>query len=179
MTDPYTPFHRSTADLGTCTLLPLGPDSATKISGSLVSMDPWKRLGYRESGLRSYLTRPDPALARYRITRGRELAGVVCIRYPWLGGPFLELIAVLDGFQGQGLGGAILGWMEKEVRGVTSNLWTTASAFNYRALTFYQRHGFVEVTIIEDFLKEGEDEILLRKQVNTLRAPPVGYSGGE
>jgi GNAT superfamily N-acetyltransferase len=77
-------------------------------------------------------------------------------------------MAVLDGFQGQGLGGAILGWMEKEVRGVTSNLWTTASSFNHRALSFYQRHGFAEVTTLKDFLHVGDDEILLRKQVNTL-----------
>ena len=168
MTDLHNPFHVSAADLGVCTLLPLDPESAGVIAEALVCMDPWKRLEYRESGLLAYLTRTDPALARYRISVGKELAGVVCIRYPWLRGPFLELIAVLDGFQGKGVGNAILEWMEKEARGVCPNLWTTVSAFNHRAAAFYQRHGFREVTILEDFLKPGEDEILLGKKLELL-----------
>jgi GNAT superfamily N-acetyltransferase len=165
MTDLHNPFHVPAKDLSGCTLLPLDPDAAGVIAGRLVSMNPWMRLGYRESGLLSYLTRTDPALARYLISGDRDLAGVLCIRYPWLRGPSLELIAVLDGFQGKGLGSAILEWMEKEARGVCSNLWTTVSSFNHRAAAFYQRHGFREVTILEDFLKQGEDETLLRKRI--------------
>jgi diamine N-acetyltransferase len=165
MTDLHDPFHVLAADLGVCTLLPLDPESAGVIAEALVCTDPWKRLGYRESGLLAYLTRQDPALARYRIMHGQNLSGVVCIRYPWLRGPFLELIGVLDGFQGLGLGKAILEWMEKEASGVSPNLWTTVSSFNHRAAAFYLRHGFMEATILKDFLKHGEDEILLKKRI--------------
>ena len=165
MIDPQNPFHVSAADLGVCTLLPLDTESAGVIAEALVCMDPWKRLEYRESGLLAYLTRQDPGLARYRIMHGRNLSGAVCIRYAWLRGPFLELIGVLDGFQGKGLGGAVLEWMEEQAAGVTSNLWTTVSSFNHRAVVFYQRQGFREVTILKDFLKQGEDEILLRKRI--------------
>jgi diamine N-acetyltransferase len=128
-------------------------------------MDPWKRLGYREAGFRNYLSRSDPGLAGYSITVGRECAGVVCVRYPWLGGPFLELLAVLDGFRGKGVGGAVIDWMEEECRGICNNLWTSASSFNDRALAFYRRLGFAEATLIEDLLKPGDDELLLRKRI--------------
>ncbi len=165
MNDMSIPFHGTMRDLGACTLLPLDPPSIDLIAASLVSMDPWKRLGYRSSGFQSYLSRPDPGLARYRISRGQECAGVACIRYPWLRGPFLELIALLDGFQGKGIGSAMLGWMEKEGKGVCANLWTTVSSFNQRGLSFYLREGFVEATMFKDFLKKGEDEILLRKKI--------------
>jgi diamine N-acetyltransferase len=148
--------------------MPLDPPSIARIAGSLVSMDPWKRLEYREAGFRNYLGRSDPGLSRYGITVGQGCAGVVCLRYPWLGGPFLELIALLDGFRGKGLGGEVIDWMGKECRGICANLWTSASAFNDRALAFYRRHGFAEVTLIEDLLKPGDDELLLRKRVPSL-----------
>lgn len=160
------PFHSRTAHLGTCDLLPLDPQSAHWAAKSLAAMDPWKRLGYREAGLLTYLTRQDPGLSRYLLTLGKECAGAVCIRYPWLRGPFLELIAVMDGFQGKGIGNAVLGWMEKEARGVCANLWVSVSSFNDRALTFYLRQGFSEATILKDLLREGEVEILLRKRVS-------------
>ncbi|MEW6667190.1 MAG: GNAT family N-acetyltransferase [Thermodesulfobacteriota bacterium] len=165
MTDLHNPFRVSAADLGPGTLLPLDPESAGKIASALVGMDPWKRLGYGESGLLAYLTRTDPALARYRLMLGQTLAGMVCIRYPWLRGPSLELIGILDGFQGNGMGSAVLGWMEEGARGVCPNLWTTVSSFNHRAVAFYEKHGFREVVVLKDFLKQGEDEVLLRKQI--------------
>lgn len=177
MTDLHNPFHVSAVDLNPCTLLPLDPDSAGVMAGWLVSMDPWKRLEYRESGLLAYLTRTDPALARYRITVGKELVGVLCIRYPWLRGPSLELIAILDGFRQKGLGSAVLEWMEKGARGICPNLWTTVSFFNHRAVAFYEKHGFREVVILRDFLKPGEDEILLRKEVEPLHQGPGSRIG--
>jgi len=155
--------------------MPLDPPSIARISGSLVSMDPWKRLGYREIGLRNYLSRSDPGLSRYKITVGDECAGVVCVRYPWLGGPFLELLAVLDGFRGKGVGTAVIGWMEEECRGICSNLWTSAASFNDRALAFYRRHGFAEATLIQDLLKPGDDELLLRKRIPL---PPPARGAG-
>jgi diamine N-acetyltransferase len=169
------PFHRSSASIGTGRLTSLDPHSAGRIAAFLASVDPWKRLGYGQSGLHAYLTRPDPGLSRYSITQEQECAGVVCVRCPWLRGPFLELIAVLDGFQGKGLGGSVIGWMEKEARGVCTNLWTSVSSFNHLATAFYRRHGFEEATLLKDFLKPGEDELLLRKRVpgSPPLAPPM------
>jgi GNAT superfamily N-acetyltransferase len=165
MKQPNTPFHHASIDLKGCTLLPLERRDAEWIVVRMASMDPWKRLGYLESGLLRYLTRLDPALARYQISVNRETAGVCCIRYPWLRGPFLELFCVLEAFQGKGIGRAALGWMAQEAKGVCHNLWTTASSFNERALAFYRESGFSEAATLKDFLKEGYDEILLRRRI--------------
>lgn len=128
-------------------------------------MDPWKRLGYLESKLLRYMTGMNPGLASYQIRVNGETAGVCCIRYPWLRGPCLELICVLEEFQGRGIGRAALGWMAQEAKGVCPNIWTTVSSFNDKALAFYRRLGFSEVVTLEDFLKAGYDEILLRKRI--------------
>ena len=45
-------------------------------------------------------------------------AGAVSIRFPWLKGPYLELLALLPPFQRQGIGAGILTWFEQ--RGVST-----------------------------------------------------------
>ena len=159
------PFHHSSIDLKNCTLLPLEGSDAEWIVVKMASMDPWKRLGHLESSLLRYLTGMNPGLARYQISVDGETAGVCCIRYPWLRGPFLELICVLEEFQGRGIGRAALGWMAQEAKGVCPNIWSTVSSFNERAVAFYRELGFSEVVTLKDFMREGYDEILLRKPI--------------
>lgn len=165
MKETPLPFHGATVRLEVCSLVPLDLDYAKEVSRRVVSMDPWKILGYTEDGLLSYLTRPDPGLARYRISVGGETAGAVCIRYPWLLGPLLELICVLEPFQGRGLGSAILDWMAEEAGGACSNLWISVSSFNQKARGFYRKSGFLRTGVLKDLLKCGYDEILLRRQI--------------
>ncbi|HEU4475158.1 MAG TPA: GNAT family N-acetyltransferase [Methyloceanibacter sp.] len=83
---------------------------------------------------------------------------------PWLKGPYLELLAILPQFQGQGIGGKLLDWFEREgSRLGARNLWVCASSFNARTIGFYERHGFKEAATLPGLVAEGYDEILLRK----------------
>lgn len=136
-------------------------------ASQLASLDPWLTLGYQPEKLTHYLQRPDVTLHTFLVLASGQPAGVVCCRYPWLFGPFLELLALYPQFQGQGLGREIIGWLENQP--AWPNLWTTVAAFNLRALHFYIKLGFVEVGVLPDLVRSGFDEILLRKVIRKPR----------
>lgn len=122
----------------------------------LADIDPWRRLGYSAMALANYLDRPDPSLVRM-VMPGR---GLICLRSPWLKGPYIELLAVLPEAQGQGIGRALVDWAAS--RG-GANLWACVSGFNAPARAFYARMGFVEVAPLPGLVEAGETEILLRR----------------
>jgi GNAT superfamily N-acetyltransferase len=145
------------------TLRILQQDQADLFARILVQMDPWLTLGYTRTALRDYLQREDPGLHRFAFDCAGELAGTLCVRYPWLLGPYVELLAILPAGQGRGLGREVLGWLEQEVLPASRNLWALVSAFNKRARGFYRLCGFVEVVELPDMVKKGFNEVLLRK----------------
>ncbi len=161
---PFAPIEHV---LGVGRLVPLDELAASQLAGRLADMDPWRRLGYEAARLQRYLTGDSPALARYRVDVSGRLAGVVTVRWPWLHGPYLELLAVLPEHQARGLGSAVLRWLEVEAAS-SRNLWVAVSAFNEAARSFYAQHGFGEVGVVPGLVRDGFDEILLRK---ALRAP--------
>jgi GNAT superfamily N-acetyltransferase len=129
-------------------------------------MDPWLTMNYRPQALEFYLLRADPALSRYSVMVSENLAGVLSVRYPWLFGPFIELVALFDGFRGKGIGGRIVDWVCLHHQ--ATNVWVTVSAINSGAQRFYGKMGFERTATLEDLIKPGWDEILLRKKL----APP-------
>jgi diamine N-acetyltransferase len=145
---------------------PLLPDEVDGICRRLAAMDPWRTLGYSAEGLVRYLRRDDPSLSCYVAKFGTQTVAVVCVRRPWLMGPFIELLAIFDPFRGKGLGREILGWVEAHVAPGSQNVWVTVSSFNTGARGFYQRMGFEEVAELQDLVRAGSDELLLRKRLN-------------
>ena len=160
------PFSEPRFELASCTLQQLLSEDVAPISSALAVMEPWRTLGYRADGLARYLLRSDPALSRFLLMVYGEIGGVVCVRYPWLLGPYLELLALFDPHQGKGLGFEILSWLETEARPASQNLWALVSAFNTKGRAFYQCLGFAELTPLTDLVKAGCDEILLRKRLD-------------
>lgn len=146
-------------------LVPLKPEDADEVSVKVCSMDPWLSMGYRTEAIKFYLLRSDPALNRYGITVSGDLAGVLSLRFPWLFGPFIELMALFDGFRGRGIGGRIIDRLCREYEGRASNLWVTASDTNSGGQRFYGKAGFERAAVLEDLIKPGWDEILLRKRL--------------
>ena len=127
-------------------------------------MEPWSVMNYPAETLAAFLASPDRDVSRYWVSLGGSEAGVVSVRYPWLKGPYLELLALLPQAQGQGVGSSILAWLEREaLRHQARNLWVCASSFNTRALRFYERHGFRPAATLPGLVADGYNEILLRK----------------
>lgn len=140
---------------------PLGPDDIAVLAPVLAGMEPWRTLGFSAIGLAAYLRREDAALGRVVLEQGGRPVAVMALRRPWLRGPYIELLAVVPGAQGGGLGHRLVEWAAAQGGG---NLWACVSAFNHAARAFYARAGFVEVAQLPDLVAEGADEILLRRR---------------
>jgi diamine N-acetyltransferase len=158
------PFSHPPCDLGRARLVALDPCVSARLAASIVAIPPWSVMGYPADALARFLAASDGGASRYLVEIGGEEAGAVSVRLPWLKGPYLELLALLPRFQGQGVGACILGWFEQEgLRLGARNLWVCASSFNARALRFYGRHGFSPAATLPGLVADGYDEILLRK----------------
>lgn len=159
-----TLFAKSEIQLDGCTLsAPPTPEQAQAVGNMLAASEPWLTLQFSATALANCLTRDDPALRSYIISVDGEVAGTICLRHPWLRGPYIELLGIAPAQRGKGIGRQVLAWVEDEARGAAANLWVVASAFNHGALAFYQRHGFEAIGPIKGLVRPEYDEILLRK----------------
>ena len=161
------PFCEEIYRLESCSLSALTERDANVSAGLLASIDPWRLLGYTQDRLERYLLRSDPSLRRFSIKLDGTgpAAGVLCVRYPWLCGAYIETIAVFPAFQGRGLGREAVEWIIEQTRPSSGNLWVLVSSFNHEARSFYAGLGFQEVVPLPDLVKPGCDEILLRKRI--------------
>ena len=157
-------FGKATEKLDGCQLSsPVSNEQALVIAEMLSISEPWLSLKFSAAALGKYLMRDDAALHRYVIAVDGEPVGVICVRYPWLRGPYIELIGVSPNQRGKGIGEQVLAWAEAEARREAKNLWVLTSSFNLKALSFYQSQGFYPIGPIQGLVTPEHDEILLRK----------------
>jgi diamine N-acetyltransferase len=158
-------FSATLHQLGGVALIPACPETAAELAVRLTSIPPWSTMNYSAGGMQSYLTASDAACRRYAIMSDGALAGAVAIRWPWLKGPYLELLGVTPEFQGRGLGAVVLNWMEQEAAIARARwLWLLVSSFNARAIAFYERQGFARTAALDDLVADGFSEVLMRKR---------------
>lgn len=164
-------FSLSVHSFGGIELSPVSPEAAAELAWRLASIPPWSIMNYPAEGIETYLNRPDTASRRFSITKDGALAGVAAFRWPWLRGPYLEMLGLTPEFQGQGLGAAALDWMEQQAALADARwLWLLASSFNGRAIAFYQRRGFERIAHLDDLVADGFTEILMRKRCMARRS---------
>jgi len=164
MNTPKKAFSKTTAELEACRLSSsLTNEQAQAIAEMLAASEPWLTLKFPAAALANYLMRDDAALRRYAVLIDSQLAGVICVRHPWLRGPYIELLGLSPDHRGKGIGKQLLAWAETEARREAKNLWVVASSFNQPALDFYQGLGFYPIGPIQGLVTPEHDEILLRK----------------
>jgi len=101
---------------------------------------------------------------------GGERCGFVLVRPAGVAGaPYIVSIAVAGTHRSQGVGAALLAHVEQAFRTRSRHLFLCVSSFNPRARQFYERHGFMAIGTLRDFIIEGADEILMHK--------PLGHAG--
>jgi len=178
------PFHRAPYELvvrggdggggGRSTLTWLDPGEAKLLGAAFAVMNPWAAYRTPAPRLAGFFAAVEHDCARYAIRHEGRLSGVVVVRWPWLHGPYLQFLGLLEGQQGFGLGEAVLDWMAAEAPPGTRNLWLCVSAFNTRARIFYERNGYEMAATIPSLAADDIDEILMRR-----RLPGTAGSAGD
>ena len=159
-----SPFSAPSIELPRARLVALELASCASLAEAIVAIPPWSVVDYPAAAMARFLATSGDGASRYRVEVGGVEAGAVSIRFPWLKGPYLELLAILPRFQSQGLGASILAWLEQEAIGLGArNVWVCAASFNAGAVRFYERHGFRPAATLPGLVADGYDEILLRK----------------
>ena len=151
--------------LGALTLKGMSPLYAGDLAIGLSQIEPWLRLETGAARLAHHFEQVDPGLNRFAVFLNGVLAGAVSVRFPWLRGPYLELLGLLPDAQGCGAGRAIMNWFESESPHETRNFWLLCSDFNDRALQFYRAMGYEKTVLIEGLYAEGFDDFLMRKVI--------------
>ena len=165
------PFRAETYTLGASglQLSPLRRDEAARLGTALAAIEPWSRYQTSPANL-SALFSPSPdggIRLGVRLGDRDQLIGVVVIRSPWLAGPYMQFLAMLPGYQGRGLGRAVLQWFEAEARrSGARNIWICAVSFNEGALRLYSSCGYAQVAVLDDLIKPGFAEVFMRRKLS-------------
>lgn len=85
-------------------------------------------------------------------------------------GGYLQLIALVPGREGGGLGAQLLLAVEAEVARDSQALFLLTSDFNHGAQRFYERHGYRQVGPLPDYARPGITELLYWKSFKVASA---------
>jgi ribosomal-protein-alanine N-acetyltransferase len=103
----------------------------------------------------------------------KGIAGFVILQICGTFSGYIQTICVSETYREKGIGRKLLQFCEERILKFSPNVFICVSSFNKRAAKLYYDFGFKLVGELDNFVKEGFSELLLRKTVG----PRVGYGG--
>jgi ribosomal protein S18 acetylase RimI-like enzyme len=150
----------------------LDGDAQARACATLMSTsEPWIRFG--RDFEKSYALVRDPsrevyvAVSSVPLEMGSVLGFVVLLMQGAFVG-YVQSLAVDDRCRGQGIGTALMEFVEQRVLREQPNVFICASSFNPGAQRLYERLGYRRVGELTDFMVAGHSEILYRKTIGPL-----------
>ena len=148
-----------------------GDAEARACATLMATSEPWVRFG--RDFEKSYALVRDPSREVYVAVSGAPLDptavlgfGVLMMHGAFVG--YIQSLAVDDRLRGQGIGSALMEFVEQRVLREQPNVFICASSFNPGAQRLYERLGYRRVGELTDFMVAGHSEILYRKTVGPL-----------
>jgi Acetyltransferases len=108
----------------------------------------------------------------YVVETENIIAGFVIIQTCGTFSGYIQTICIDEAYRGKGFGKKLLQFCEERILKFSPNVFICVSSFNKGAIKLYYEFGFKLIGELENFVKEGFTELLLRKTVG----PRVGYS---
>ncbi len=140
-----------------------------KCARIMAANDPWIKLGMDfETCLSAFEgDHREVYIAEYR----NELAGFVIIQVTGTFSGYIQSICISEKYRGRGFGTTLMRYCEKRILEFSPNIFICVSVFNHGAKRLYESMGYKTVGELENFLREGFTEILMRKTAG----PRLGY----
>ena len=133
--------------------------------------DPWITLGMNyELCLKAF---EGGCKEIYVVETENVIAGFVIIQTCGTFSGYIQTICIDEPYRGRGFGKKLLQFCEERILKFSPNIFICVSSFNKGAIKLYHVFGFKLIGELENFVKEGFTELLLRKTVG----PRVGYHG--
>jgi diamine N-acetyltransferase len=141
-------------------------DTAARLGPAIAGIGPWAHYDFTPNTLIAFLRGEMGDSHRFEIRCAGQPAGAVVIRYPWLAGPYLQMLAVLPDYQRQNIGARVLDWYEAQAaQSKSRQVWLCVTAANVNAQRFYRRQGYELTATLDGLMRDGDDELLMRKRL--------------
>ena len=141
------------------------PAQARRQARWIVTLQPWRGLGYQERALGRWLGR-QAGLGLVRVARQADTVVAIIVTQPdVLLGHFVALLAVAPAAAGRGVGRAVIEDAATRAARTRRWLYTSSDADNRPAAAFYRKLGFSRVGRLPDLVRAGRTEILWRRAV--------------
>ena len=150
---------------------PLTVSDIPVVAGWIVATPLWQRYQLMESrarsGLESGLSRADILLVSdCDHENGRACGLAWCLREGAFGrSAYLRLLGVRAGYNGLGIGAALLDYAEQAAAKITRDMFLLVSDFNVGAQRFYQRQGYTRIGAIPGYVLPDVTELLYWKRL--------------
>jgi len=151
--------------------LTTNPDDFSACAEIMSRTDPWRKLGMDHAQcLKSF---EGSFREVYLLKNGDEIMGFVIIQPQGTFKGYIQTIAIDENHRGKGYGTQMLKFCEQSILQYSPNIFICVSLFNQKAIKLYAKFGFELVGELNDFVKKGYTELLLRKTLGAI----VGYKG--
>jgi Acetyltransferases len=108
----------------------------------------------------------------YVVETEDDISGFVILQTCGTFSGYIQTICIDEAHRGKGFGKKLLKFCEERIHKFSPNVFICVSSFNKGAIKLYYEFGFKPIGELENFVKEGFNELLLRKTVG----PRVGYT---
>lgn len=123
--------------------------------------DPWLSLGRTYDYTMGKVRESEGEL--YVVYSGEWIAGCILIEMKGNLKGFIRSFCIAPEFQGGGIGGKVIRYIENLIFQKYPNVFVFAASFNEGAIRFYERHGYTRIGVLKDYEVSGCDEIMFRK----------------
>mgnify|MGYP001271655948 CR=1 FL=1 len=99
----------------------------------------------------------------FAVRNGKNIAGFAVLQVCGSFSGYIQTICINEDQRGKGLGTKLLEFCEERILKFSPNIFICVSSFNTGAMKLYYKLGFKLVGELDNFIKEGYTELLLRK----------------
>jgi ribosomal protein S18 acetylase RimI-like enzyme len=100
-----------------------------------------------------------------------QIAGFAILQTSGTFNGYIQTLCIDEKYRGKGMGRKLLQYCESRILEYSPNVFICVSSFNKGAIKLYFDFGFTLVGELENFVKDGYNELLLRKTVGA----KIGY----
>jgi ribosomal protein S18 acetylase RimI-like enzyme len=145
------------------------PEDIAACARMMLKTDPWITLGLGyDQCLKAF---EGDCREIYILRHDKIIAGFVILQVCGTFSGYIQTICISEEYRGKGYGTMLLKFCEERILKFSPNVFICVSTFNQGAAKLYYELGFRLVGELENFIKEGYSEFLLRKTVG----PRIGY----
>lgn len=140
------------------------PDDAPWAARIMVESEPWITLGttkdqcvkmFNDSDYRVFVARSNGTATGFIAIHPKGFAS----------SPYIRLVCVEASYRGHGIGAGLMAYAEELMRDKARHIFLCVSAFNSGAQEFYKNLGYKKVGELEDYIVQGESEIMMHKRI--------------